>query len=335
MAATNKYVDANLATGSHDGSDWTNAYASLSLAEAGLQKDLDTANEQMTIWCRSTDDSADTTAVDIDGWTTSVDDYLTIQAADGDQAIASSYSTSRYRLEVTDTNAISINEDFLRIRGLQIKSIYSATASKGGIKWITVGASAVIHISGCRIVNPTAGAADYICISPNEGTCYIYNCIIQGGDERNIYVSTATVYIYNCTIYTGAWSGIEQASGTVTVKNTAIFNTADDFSGTITCDYCASDDANATTYTNGQDFTAEATDWDAIWNDRAAGDFTLKNYTTAPCCVGKGTDLTATGLPDITSDIDSRSRVGVTWDIGAYQYTLGGSSGGLWALIAP
>lgn len=314
MAATNYYVDANIVTGDHDGSSWENAYASMSLAEAGLQKDLDAANEQMTIWCRSTAGTSDVTPVTITGWTTSIPDFLTIRAAATDKANAAGWSTSIYRLAIAGT-AILDYEDYVRIYDLQI-SIDPAGAGQYCIGTATADPSD-IRVGGCRLIClDTDGTytSQGITAATNT-TINIFNCIIYGflhassGFGINAATGAIAVTIYNCTIYNNL-AGVYRTAGTVTITNSAVFKNTDDFYGTITKVKCASDDNDAENVAE----SGGGAEWPSDFVDAANGNFTLLSGSGL---VNTGTDDPGTGL--YSDDINGDARTS-TWDIGADEY---------------
>jgi len=125
-----------------------------------------------------------------------------------------------------------------------------------------------------------------------------------------------TLYVYNNTV-SDCYRGIAFGSGSVlTVKNSTVFNNTDDFYGTMTIDYCASDDVDGN---HAVDLNENAGDeWTDNFVDYANGDFHLKS--TAPDLIDAGTDLSSDSDLSFSDDIDGDSRPSPYWDIGADEY---------------
>ena len=123
MAAIVKIVDPDNGVGTD--------YTSLSAWEA-QNLDLVTAGDTETASCRASSGSADTTGVTISGWITDATHDVTIQQAASD-AHGGVYNTNVYRLEVTDANALYIQESYVTLDGLQIKVTSTTTTQRAGI----------------------------------------------------------------------------------------------------------------------------------------------------------------------------------------------------------
>ena len=123
MALITRYVNTASTAGGDGTTNATTgaarAYASLNEWEANEQVDLVAATDQHIVHCVGT--SADTTAVDVNGWTTSTTYYITIQVDAADRPTSAQYSTSNYRLESSGTATLLIlSEVGTKVFGLQI-----------------------------------------------------------------------------------------------------------------------------------------------------------------------------------------------------------------------
>jgi len=267
--------------------------------------------------CRSSSGTADTTAVTIGGWTTSDTNYIKIWT---DPSLGNrhdgKWNEGAYLLNCDDS-CIEINENYVRLDGLQAIATRSGSNYPKIISIINVGTSD-IRINSCILkANFSGGNARYgIIVQDTDATVRISNTIIWdivGNSSRLLSAGGATnVYCYNNTLYNGN-AGIYITDGTVDVINTVSFNNSDDFDGNENLiDYCASDDGDGT---NAVDWNNGATDWANNFVDYANGDFHLKS--TAPDLKDAGTDLSSEGFSD---DIDGDSRPSPYWDIGADEY---------------
>jgi hypothetical protein len=305
VAEVVRYVDPD-ATGSGDGTSWTDAYTSLSAWEAAEQTDLVADGDWHHVYCRSSGGTADSTAVVIDGWTTGPSNYILIEAASGDEAVKTGIDTSRYRLTAASGNAIENRIDDLTIRGIQFDcaalGIYAS-------KWQNT--SADVTIDQCYLKTGSAGITGY----GSSVTINVESSIIVGDAAPNygIHAQDGTWNIYNCVVYGYDHGLYEGASGpTITIENCALFSNNDDIeSANASVDYCASDDGDGT-----NSVSPSGSSWANEFEDAANGDFTL---LTGGNLENGGT--TITGGP--STDID-----GDSWDatpsIGADEYVASG-----------
>lgn len=310
-----RYVDPDSAAGG-DGTTWALAYDSLFDWEAAEETDLDTANDWHHCYVRASSGTADTTAVSISGtWETSVTDYILIEAASTDRAVASGWSATKYSLSVAGT-CLTLGENNIKVDGLQI--YMNANSGYG----ILTGNFSGIEISNCRIKSSANGSATTggIVSNNNNSNLKIWNCIIHGfiADAAwgfGIYKEyTGTWDIYNCVTY-GCGRGIGEGDTTVNVTNSASFNNDDDFysfSGA-TIDYCASDDNDGT---HNVAESGGGASWPDDFEGAATGDFRLKSGSNL---VSATTDQSG-GL--FTDDIEGTTR-GASWDVGAFEYDAG------------
>lgn len=244
----NLYVDTDTGNNGDNGTTWELAKATLAGAIAALPGDL-TADDSYAIHCKGT--AADTSAVLINNHETDATHYIVIQT-DVDDRHSGIWTTSKYRLTVTNDVGIYDLVNYVFIDGLQI-SVSSPTANYKNIIQFEVGATNQCRVSNCILKG--SGNADYIgngiSIEAN-GNVDIWNNIIYsvgtGNGSNVISCNGNVVNIYNCTLISG-YIGIRCAAGTATVKNTyAGGSGGQDFyrgGGTFAKINCASEDQSA------------------------------------------------------------------------------------------
>lgn len=314
-----RYVD----TGSAGGDGTTNgvsgataAYASLSACEDAMDGVLG-AGDTINIHCNRTNGGGkDTTAVTFLGWNASV---ASITITQDDFPATGVWDDAAYVLQSTNVSALTDRCKNLAITHLQIEAVETSTNDARGI-YLHSDATGTLDVSGCLIKGTCSGtgSARGIYSDNVNATATISNTIISGfyisGDSGFLGIqmtANGPMTFLQCVV-TNCYIGLRNgsAAGVLTVTNCAVFNNTDDFllsSGTTNITNCASDDGDGT---NPQDFTAEATDWAKVFNDYANGDFSLKDYSTSPCCKDTG------AVPTPATDI-----LGNTWttnDIGAF-----------------
>lgn len=325
MAEIVRYVDTDVVGGAGDGTSWANAYHDLFAMEDAEETNLDTANNWLHVYVSASAGTVDNTATSIVGWTTSATDYILIEAANEaghyDRAKANGWDNAKYRLSITNANALTISEDFVRIDGIQIE-VVNNTVNRNAIQDSTASASGSdVRISNCRLRGSTNSQS--INFNTVYLTAYVWNCIIGPCGNRGVYIGQGVaVYIYNSTIHHTGDDGV-YAGGAVniTVWNCAIFDTADDIyfstSGTKNLDYCALDDADAQTHPITE--SGGGSGWPNDFTDSANGD----------CTLVAGSGLIGTGAVDpadplFDDDIEGTTR-GAAWDVGAFEYVSSGN----------
>ena len=262
------------------------------------------------------DDGPDGTAVTIDGYTTGADNYIKIYTpndtsteANAVQRHRGKWNEGKYRL----TNLFQINEENVRIDGLQISALDNTVVGT------TINTTADLRMSNNIFqVTATAGSNSGIALGlvAADSVARVWNNIIYFNDSSksgdygiNKLAGSGTAYVYNNTVY-NVNSGIAQTAGTVVVKNNIFYNNVVDYSGTFdsSSTHNLSKDGTApaygTYYANATvafvDVTSGNENFHLIFSDTGARD--------------RGTDqISEIGF---TTDIDGQTRA-ETWDIGA------------------
>ena len=309
MAALGNTVDSGSGASGH--------YASLNALETAQEQDLtDGGGDTYTATGTTTgDNAADTTAVLFKDWVTAAANYITVKAASGDEAVKTGIDETRYRLTGTDVTIIRTDEEYFRFEGLQVILTVTANNTGHGIYQNTTGGE--IRVSNCYIKGTGAGTGAGRGFRNDDATSItkIWNTIITGfysADETpsdgwlGVFAKGTTV-IYNCIVY-GCSYGIRNVSETLTVKNTANFGHDTDWNGTITRDYCASDDGGGT---NEVAESGGGATWPDDFVDAANGDFTLKATSNL---AGAGINDPGSGL--YSTDMEGDNYVVDSWSLG-------------------
>lgn len=317
MATVQRYVNPDADPG---GDGTTNgltggdcAFQSLNVWESTTQQDLTDGGGDIAIATCASGGTADTTATAVNGWATAAASYILIESAPTDRAVKDEWDAAKYRLEVVDDDSLGIIDEYVRVDGLQVQM----TVEDGGTyacMYANTVATSEMRFSNCRYVCVvTSGHARGMLFNDADIVAKIWNMIIYGGDYAGIKLGLGTAGIYNCVVYNiSAYNAIVQIAGTVTVKNCACFKTANDFDGTITIDYCASDDNDGT---NNVAESGGGVDWPDDFVDAANGDFTLK---VGSGLKGTGTNDPGSGL--YSTDMEGDNYVVDSWSLGVDEY---------------
>jgi hypothetical protein len=326
------YADPNSAGG--DGttknlSGATAAFASIAAWEAAVDGVLSDA--QQCVCCR--DGAAkDTSPPTINGSTTTVDYYLDV-TVDPAYSCGGKANAAKQLCEFTDVTGFTINDDHVRIRGLQIQLVSPTATNRRAITIGSIAAANAVYIE------------DNVIIGHNDATYYIYgvycgdsdllvrigNNVIYGisnnASSRGIMVDAVTTcYLYRNTIAVGAGArGLYANAGSTVAQNTIILgSTAQCFTksagGALSCDYCASSDDTA----DDQGGTGNRVSQAFTFVNAAAGDYHLDGADTG--AQGYGIDLSGDGSYPLGVDIDGDTVPASGVDIGADQIVDGGGT---------
>ncbi|MCR4283912.1 MAG: peptidoglycan-binding protein [Parcubacteria group bacterium] len=338
-----------------DCAGYSKCYTSLSSWEAAEQKDLVSSNEIATARIEGTWTNPDITPLTIDGWVTGINNYIKIYTAI--DARHKGVAGSGYRIAPNvPGNTITVNEDYTRLIGLEIKLSSAPAVSDEGVRIQAnnVSIDKSIIWSGNKNVADTDG----IYQGNSSYTVGINNSIIYGFSRACIhaqsYSSTAaynqTWNIKNSTLFNCGSSG-EIESGAINVRtgnsgtkvnvnldNTIGINTYgnyNDFS-----EYSSGSISGIITWSGGNNITGDSSankgsltsglvnrvatsnvnpgagNW-VVFSSIYPG---LEDFHLANSsendALGNGSNLSAY----FTGDIDNESRSNI-WDIGADKYS--------------
>lgn len=325
-AETTYYVDVDVVGGAGDGSSLANAYSSLNTAEAAREADI-TAGDAVRFLVHNTLGGTDSLRTNFLGWTTDSDSYIKVEAAAAYRH-SGVWDASKYHIETTDSNGIDINEDYVRLDGLQLHLITTG-ATYRSINVNSINIANLILFSNLIIKGDVTGtgAAQGIQVDDTDAIVKIWNCIIynfisasnptDSGFVGIISSNATTIDIWNCTINDCRRGIVRGATGgTVTVVNSLVFENDDDFGGTITMTYSASDDDHTGDSATNFVITQTADDYAALVVDADGRDYNVTDKDSE--LVGTGTDDPGGAIQGDT-DIAGNARIS-TWDIGAFEY---------------
>jgi hypothetical protein len=264
------------------------------------------------------DGAPDTASAVLNGLTLDATHDLKIYTDAANRAKASAWDTTRYILAVSNAVALTIQDDYVWADGLQINTP-AINANSQHCVYIGAGITATnnhIRLSNLRLKGAANGTyyqrgvsiadADTIFDGWNI-IAYDFSPALTSGQA--FASSGATSNFYNCLAY-NCYIGFFRDNGTCNVYDSVAFKTSNDFSGTITADYCASDDNDGT---NNVAESGGGAEWPDDFTDAAGGDFTLKATSALVGAGGKA------GSSLFSDDIDGTAR-GAAWDVGAHEY---------------
>ncbi len=285
------------------------------------------ANEIWNIACYG--DGIDATAVDINGWTTSADDYIKMYTPTSTSEVGVSqrhngvWDDAKYSIQATNSGSVVYNtgNNHLRIDGLQIGIILSDNSDWHAA--MAAGNAPDFHFSNNIVRGNITGSSQYsIGVAfDNSSSAYVWNNIIygfvNGGNvEYGIFSTASNAYIYSNTIF-NSQTGISANGIDVMVKNNLIFGSSDSFNGTLD----ASSTNNA--YSEGADLGSSGLDISgyastSVFMDPANNDFRIRYDSPVR---DMGADLSSDLNLAFSTDIEGQSRpYGASWDIGADEF---------------
>ena len=310
-------------------------YTSLANWETGQQANIVAADQVQECDCYS---MVDTAAVSLTGWTTDATHYLLIKGADSDKTTSNTgvYSTSRYRLEVSDAVNISATDVFVRFDYLQFKLTVTTASTEALFLSTDSLGSCIFYVSNCvfNLQGTSTNGANAMVSNSTKNTVYMWNCLAYNPSTATYASSNAatiqcgaggTISIYSCTII-GGYKAFYTEGAAVTIKNCygAIIATGATAyatsGGSFTMTTCASSDTSGSA--GLQSIARNTTNFKNVTN--GSEDYHLAGTGSALYHAGTNTSGDAAPL-NFTTDIDGNSR-GTTWDVGDDQYSSGTST---------
>ncbi|MEM4167843.1 MAG: hypothetical protein QXW98_05315 [Candidatus Caldarchaeum sp.] len=274
--------------------------------------------------------SADTTPVNIGGWTVSSTNYVVVRAV-GDSKASGQWSTTKYRLSVTNAAGgsiiLTIGANYTRIIGIQVEA---NGASGHFVRLIGVYGFQYWTVAGCFLRK--VGSGNYVVSgirdqSTNYQRTIVNNVLYSNSTYNNasnagILLEYGTAggnnVIYNNTIYGFAYGIYQGASAPIMIVKNNICQNQSVRSYYIAatnkvCDYNLSGDSYDT---GGQH---DKTNQTVQFVDVSNFDFHLSSSDTA--ARNAGVDLSNDTYYAFSVDIDGEDRPGESyWDIGADEY---------------
>jgi len=298
-------------------------YTTLSAWEAGRQADLTGLGPEIA---ECSGNLQDTTAVIIDGWTTTAADYIQILTPQANRH-AGVYDGAKYRLEPNAdfSHCIDTTETHVRLEGLQVKqrntsaNVFSVirflgmTEGDGRVDaCIVQSAGTGVDAYGISIHGSTSFIATirntllYAIASDARGALYVDQGFIAGVRATNVD---------NCTLIGGNRAINLSGAGAMTVRNTYAHGVGTDaYTGSMTRTDCAH--SSAAVFAGSTASIAHST---ANFVNVTAGseNYHLVAGASATLLTG-GASLSG----DFTLDIDGQTRS--DWSIGADEIVSAG-----------
>ncbi|OGP42106.1 MAG: hypothetical protein A2324_14845 [Candidatus Raymondbacteria bacterium RIFOXYB2_FULL_49_35] len=272
-------------------------------------------NNQIKVAVCEGSDVDDSGVVDLNGWTTDYQHYIVIRtdstAAYGQHG--GKWNTGTYRLEANGSSgAMIVRTDYIKISGLQIRNTNtgSTPAALLLLDYDPANNCNKYEISKCIL----RGSCDRgIYVNDDDANVFISNTICYldyVGNTWPVYASSGdSIVLFNCS-FLGTYVYAHATNvATAIAKNTygEHWYSYTKFSGNNN----GTADANAPG-TSGQ--TSKTATNQFVNVTAGSEDLHLK---IGAAIIDQGTSLSGDGVYPITQDMESGTRVGGTWDIGA------------------
>ena len=296
-------------------------YTSLNAWESGEEADLVTNNESKVATCRSTGGSADTTGLDIGGWTTDSDNYIKIWTDPAEDYRHDGTAGSGYRLLPGTGKAVRIrdNQDYINIEGIELGGGSSGDYDAS----VYIEASSYIDISYCLMHGSKVGV--WI-TNGSENGVKIWNNIIYNTTDVSIIIEggdTDANVVYNNTVYNSGSHGVLLNSwkDAYITNNIVVDSTNNDFEIESDAEVESGSGHNissdATAPGSNSKTSVSLSDLDFTNTSSGNEDFHIGQSSVAK---NAGKDLSSDANLPFSDDIDGSTRIGA-WDIGADEET--------------
>ena len=309
------------------GTQFENTSLDISVRDFDTSNDLVASDTIMNVACYG--DGPDTKNVFLSGWITAPSNYIRIYTPTDPSEVGASqrhngtWNLNAYRLEIDGITALEVQDNYVRIDGLQVWMRTDTNGALGIAFRSSIGASdyevsnSIVRGNGSGIEDIRIGLEIF---SAGSGVLKAHNNLFYDWDGSGLTFVVGispddpdfTVYLYNNTVVDGQ-DGINVFQGTVIAKNNLVYNNVDNYVGTF--------DIGAST----NNLSGPGPDLDIPPNsardgvgvtfvNAAADDFHLDPSDTG--AQSFGTKLSADPDLAFADDIDAESRV-TPWDIGA------------------
>jgi len=291
-------------------SAWEAAYGGIDFASASCTDgDLTCVNTSAVAEIDGTWTSPDTTAVTINGWTTSATNYIKIYTT----ATARHDGTAGSGYILRADHSLYIIESNVWIDGLEIDN-------DGGANWTIdcrwASQAGTIKISNNIIHNGTS-IGMYLDENSNNLIFNVWNNIIYDFDTGIHWQGDAGGSVYNNTIINNTTYGIYGVLETFNLKNNISSGNGTDYYHVGNTTYSNNISSDATS-PDGASFQNQTVSF--VSTTSGSEDFHLSSSDTS--AKDAGTDLSADANLAFTTDIDGDIRSG-SWDIGADEQSGG------------
>lgn len=343
MALVTRYVNLSSTPGGDGTTNATSgtnrAYASLSEWEAAEQTDLVTAGDVHKVICTG---GADSTAVNLTGWTTSTTNYVIIEVDAASRHDGTPLTGYRLTATVDFGSTLNIQQAGTVIKYLEIHNL-GTTQNRA----TTANNADSVEYYGVIAKATSSGTATSTKCFASESagltTTYYYNCLAFEGTTYGFHVNDFKKGVYyNCTSVDNGGAGFIRAgtgtgAGVSVAKNCVAYNNGTQFDNGGSSSYWdqtnssnnATSDATTTAVpgSTGNVASIASSDFTDVAND----DYSLASGSSL---AEAGTDLTTlwssrdrTDFTVAEEDIIGTTRPQSTnWDIGAFELVSAGGT---------